>query len=88
MDDELYDDESAEKSKPESVDEESSENPTALLPLSAFGGKAKVGDTVTMKVVKLHGDEVAVEISESEVEEPDSETKTDDELMELDEMEV
>ncbi len=76
------------KAEPQdSVDEKAAENPTALLPLSALGGKAKAGDTVTMKVVKLHGDEVEVEISSSSDETPDNEPATDDEeLGELDKM--
>ncbi len=94
VDDSLYSDgESSdateEKTEPtDSVDEEAAENPTALLPLSALGGKAKAGDTVTMKVVKLHGsDEVEVEITSSSDETPDKEPATDDEeLGELDKM--
>lgn len=72
----------------ESVDEEAAENLTALLPLSALGGKAKSGDTITMRVVKVLGDEVSVEISEST---EDDETESDenaDELRELEELEV
>lgn len=46
---------------PESVDEESESEPTALLPKSAFGGKTpKEGETVTLRVVKDYGDEVEV----------------------------
>lgn len=88
LDDSLYADEPAEKAKPDSVDEEAAENPTALLPLSAFGGKAKAGDTVTMRIVKVHGsDEVEVEISESVEEESEMDTD-DEELKQLEEMEV
>ncbi len=93
MDDSLYSDGKSsdaadEKSAPQdSVDEKAAETPTALLPLSALGGKAKPGDTVTMKVVKLHGDEVEVEISSSSDEAPDKEPATDpEELGELDKM--
>lgn len=67
MDDSIYADDGVEE-KPESnpsVDEETAEHPTALVPLSALGGGAKVGDTVTLKVVKVHGEEAEVEIASS-----------------------
>jgi len=48
---------------PESVDEEEAANPTALLPVSALGKNAKIGDTVTLKITKLYDDEAEVEIS-------------------------
>ncbi len=73
------------------MDDEAAENPTALLPLSALGGKAKPGDTVTLKIVKLHGDEVEVEISSSKeetMEDEDDMATDDEELGELDKMEV
>jgi len=48
---------------PESVDEEEAANPTALIPTSALGKNAKIGDTVTLKIVKLYDDEAEVEIT-------------------------
>ncbi len=59
----------------------------ALLPLSAFGGKAKPGDTVTVRVVKLHDSgEVEVEVAEAKDEEPEadaSEMVDDNEMAEM-----
>lgn len=90
MDDSLYGGEPAEeKGEPkESVDEENAEHPTALLPKSAFGPKCKPGDSVTMKVIKDHGDEVEVELTSAS---EDDETKTEskdanDELDSMDDM--
>ena len=95
LDEELYSDDSdkgesdaaEEKSEPaDSVDEEAAEHSTALLPASALG-KVKAGDTVTMKVVKLHGDEIEVAISSSTKDDEEPETKTDEEeLLEMDSM--
>ncbi len=68
---------------PESIDEVEAKNPTALLPTSALGEGVREGDTVTVKVVKLHGDEVEVEISSSS--KPTKEAMSSDE--ELDSME-
>lgn len=70
MDDSLYagdgsGKESAAEDSPESIDEENAENPTALIPTSALGGKAKVGDSVMLKVVAIHDDEAEVEIASS-----------------------
>ena len=80
MDDSLYSDESADsKSAPESVDEQAAENPTALLPLSALGGKAKVGDILTLKIVKLHGDEAEVEIESAHEGKSESESDSGEE---------
>jgi len=88
MDDSLYSDDSAsdktEKETPESVDEEESQNPTALIPTSALGGNAKQGDTITMRVVKVHGEEVEVEISSSSSKKTKNDSMTPSE--ELDEM--
>jgi hypothetical protein len=89
LDDSLYGDEGAEESTEtvESVDEEAAETPTALLPLSALGGKANVGDTVTVKVVKLHGDEVEVEIAASEESESETmEVESESEYPDMDAM--
>lgn len=45
----------------DSVDEETEEAPSALLPKSAFGdGELKEGQTITLRVVKDYGDEVEV----------------------------
>lgn len=89
MDDSLYSDESSSDSKSDaesSVDEEAAENPTALLPVSSLGG-AKVGDTVTVKIVKLHGDEAEVKISSSD-NESESESEPGEKDDEYNEMEI
>ena len=46
-----------------SIDEEEESNPTALLPVSSLGGNVKVGDSVTVRVVKVYDDEAEVEIT-------------------------
>lgn len=46
-----------------SVDEVEAANPTALLPTSSLGSNPKVGDVVSLKVVKIHDEEVEVEIT-------------------------
>ena len=51
------------KEVPESIDEEEESNPTALLPVSSLGGNVKVGDSVTVRVVKVYDDEAEVEIT-------------------------
>lgn len=90
MDDSLYGGEPAEEKAEsnDSVDEENAEHPTALLPKSAFGPKCKPGDSVTMKVIKDHGDEVEVELtSASEDDENPTESKdANDELDSMDDM--
>lgn len=49
------------ESDPASVDEEAAKAPTALLPKSVFGGgEVKEGETITVKVVSVHDDEVEV----------------------------
>lgn len=86
MDDSLYGDESP-ADKPEenaSVDEENAEEPTALLPMSALGGNAKVGDMLTLKVLKLHGDEVEVSIASSSDDEAGETESYGDEDMDMD----
>ena len=55
---------------PESVDDEETENPTALLPVSSLGGNVKVGDSVTVRVVKVYDDEAEVEITSGKTEKP------------------
>lgn len=49
----------------ESGEESPSSSNSALLPKSLLGGKA-VGDTITLKVVKIYDDEVEVAPQESE----------------------
>lgn len=66
---------------PESVDEENAESPTALIPTSALGGKAKPGDTVTLRIVKVHDGEAEVEITSGKTSKP--ETKTADEELDM-----
>jgi hypothetical protein len=83
MDDSLYADKGDEKESPdeganESVDEENAENPTALIPLSALGKGAKEGDSITLKVKKIEGEEAVVEIAAGKSEESD--TSANDEL--------
>lgn len=82
MDDSLYAEKGMDETAPkESVDEESAAKPTALIPTSAFGGNVTVGDTVTMKVLKLHGEEVEVELSsDGETESPAEELSANEEL--------
>ncbi len=48
---------------PDSVDEEAEKSPTALIPLSAIGKRAKVGDSITVKVMKIEGEDAVVELS-------------------------
>ena len=87
MDDSLYGDKAAtETTTPEeSVDEKSAENATALIPTSALSESVKVGDTVTMKVLKLHGEEVEVELSSaSDAENPAEEQSAGEELDSMD----
>ena len=87
MDDSLYSDgeksDGAEESTEtnDSVDEESAEHQTALLPVSAFGGSVKAGDTGTWKAIKQHGEEVEVRISSGdESESTDTNPSADDEF--------
>lgn len=66
-----------------SVDEEEAENPTALLPRAALGKGAKIGDTVTLKVVAIHGDdeiEVALSQGKRETKEPKTANAEIDEM--------
>lgn len=39
-------------------DDQGSESQTALVPKGVFGSEPKVGDTITLKVVRVEGDEV------------------------------
>lgn len=64
----------------ETVDDENEKNPTALLPTSALGKGVKEGDSVTLTVVKLHGDEVEVSISSGKTKETKPEKSADEEL--------
>lgn len=66
---------------PESIDEEEAANPTALIPTSALGKSAKIGDTITLKVVKIYDDEAEVRISSGKTKTTTEETMSaDDEL--------
>ena len=83
MDDSLYSDNGTDDGKDEpnqSVDEENAENPTALIPLSALGKGAKEGDTITLKVKKIEGEEAVVEIASGKNGESKEDTSADDEL--------
>ena len=63
--------------KPQDGKEESSDN-SALLSKSFFGGKdIQVGETVSVKVVAVHGDEIEVE-ADSGKEEESNENKSSD----------
>jgi len=70
MDPAIYSDEAPAKEETaapdKSVDEQNAEKPTALLPVSALGKGVKVGDSITLTVTKLAGDEATVELSGSE----------------------
>lgn len=71
--------------QPRTIDEEEAENPTALLPMKALGSGVKEGDTVTVRVVKLYGDEAEVEVVQGETEMPE-EGEMMEENAELDSM--
>jgi hypothetical protein len=91
VDDSLYaangaDKEGAAEDAPESVDAESAENPTALIPLSALGKGAKVGDTISLKVTKIEGEEAVVEIASNADTKSGSPMPADDELNSMDSM--
>lgn len=53
----------------ESIDQEEAEATTAILPMKVAQGKhpdpVKEGDEIVLKVVKVYGDEVEVEYSET-----------------------
>lgn len=70
---------------PESVDDEEAANPTALLPTSALGKGVKVGDSISIKVVKIYDDEAEVEISPSKPQPETEEMSVGNELAALDE---
>ena len=88
MDDAFYadDSEGSEKEAPESIDEEESKYATALIPTSALGESAKKGDMITMKVVKVYGDEVEVELSSSRENNKTESQTPSEELDEMDSM--
>lgn len=46
------------------TEDSSSESQTALIPKSVFGSEPKPGDTITLKAVSVHGDEVMCEKAE------------------------
>ncbi len=85
VDESLYNDEptpKADNSGDDSVDEESTDNEAALLPLSAFPDGVKAGDAFTGKVVKVHGDkEVEVQIGPEESKEPSADEPSPEEDM-------
>lgn len=60
-------------------DETDSEAPSALLPKSLVGDDAQVGQTITLKVVAIHGDEVSVAAAGEETE-PKTIDKAESEL--------
>lgn len=69
--------------KPESVDQEEAENAdTALVPMKILQGKGaapvKEGDTCTLKVMAVHGDECEVAYSESETGEKSADSEIDE----------
>jgi hypothetical protein len=69
--------------KPESVDQENEENAeTALVPMKILQGKSsepvKEGDTCTLKVVAVHGEECEVAFSESETGEKTADSEIDE----------
>ena len=52
---------------------------TALLPKSLLsGGEVQSGDEIVLKVVRVYGDEVEVEYSKSEAEEPEEMSASDE----------
>ena len=78
MDPTLYDEAAPAKEEAaapdKSVDEQNAEKPTALLPVSALGKGVKVGDSITVTVTKVMGDEATVELSGSSEEETETAT--------------
>lgn len=69
MDDAFYS--APQGGRPESVDEEEQENPSALLPKNILAGKKfNVGDEVVLKIVKDYGEEVEVEYASETPEKP------------------
>lgn len=64
MDDSLYGDDMPKGgSKPDSVDEQESMDPSALVDLKVLTGKhgpPKEGDEIVVKVVKIHGDQAEI----------------------------
>ena len=87
LDPTIYSDEAPpekEEAAPEqSVDEQAAEKPTALLPLSALGKGVKVGDTITLTVTKLAGEEATVELSGNRDEETETETPVEPDVEEI-----
>lgn len=84
MDDALYsapegDKEEATKDEAASIDDQNEENPTALIPLSALGKNVKEGDSITLKVSKIDGEEAIVSLSSGD-KKANKEQSSDDEL--------
>lgn len=75
MDEGLYGDEPAPtKNKPQSVDEQEKDNPSALIPKSLLAGKKfNPGDEIVLEIVAEHGEEVEVKYAS---EKPDKESET------------
>lgn len=73
------DKEEAPKDEAESIDDQNEENPTALIPLSALGKNVKEGDSITLKVSKIEGEEAIVSLSSGD-KKTDKEQSSDDEL--------
>lgn len=63
-----------EKSEPsEAAESESSDENTFLAPKDAFGGECKEGDTYTVKVVGVYGDELELaKVEKAEEPKPES----------------
>lgn len=65
---------------PEPVEEDKGMAAVAVLPKSALGdGKFEVGDSVTLKITALRGDEVEVEYQSGDKEEEEEAPETPDE---------
>ncbi len=88
VEDSLYSEDAPQKApegKPDSVDEQESMNPTALVDLKVLTGKhgsPKEGDEIVVKVVKVHGDQAEVEYA-PEKDDESAESAPDNEMEEL-----
>jgi hypothetical protein len=52
------------------TEDSGSESQTALLPKAVFGSEPKPGDTITLKAVSVHGDEVVCQKADGGEESP------------------
>lgn len=75
VDSDLYDS-GGDKSKPQSVDEQNTEEATDLMSKDSFPGGCKVGDKYQIEITGDHGDQFSVKVLDNEKEET-SETKPD-----------